>query len=60
MSGAHKLWGMPVLLGVASAFGLAAGLLGDGVWDWVAALALAAPLAVACRHVLKPPASPHR
>jgi hypothetical protein len=59
MSGARKLWGMPVLLGAASAFGLGAGLLGDGVWDWVAAAALALPLAVACRHVLRPPAA-HR
>ncbi|WP_036167857.1 hypothetical protein [Massilia sp. 9096] len=60
MSASRRLWGMPVLLGVLSVFGLGAGLLGDGVWDWVAALALATPLAVACRHVLKPPASPHR
>jgi hypothetical protein len=59
MSGARKLWGMPVLLGVASAFGLAAGLLGDGMWDWIAAGTLALPLAVAARHMRKPARSPH-
>jgi hypothetical protein len=59
MSHARKLWGMPVLLAVVTAFGLGAGLLGDGVWDWIAALALAAPLGVACRHIMKPARSPH-
>jgi hypothetical protein len=59
VSGARRLWGMPVLLGAASVFGLAAGLLGDGVWDWIAAGALALPLAVAGRHMLKPARSPH-
>lgn len=49
----RKLWGMPVLLGLPSTFGLAAGLLGDGVWDWIAALALAAPLLVGARHAVK-------
>ena len=53
MSGARKLWGMPILLGVSSAFGLAAGLLGDGVWDWIAALALGLPLLVGVRHAVK-------
>lgn len=48
----RKLWGMPILLGVLTAFGLAAGLLGDGVWDWIAALALAAPLLVGVWHIL--------
>jgi len=55
MSGVRTLWRMPILLGAASAFGLAAGLLGDGVWDWIAAAALALPLAVAWRHVMKSP-----
>jgi hypothetical protein len=53
MSTGRTLWRMPILLGAATAFGLAVGLLGDGVWDWIAAAALALPLAVACRHVLK-------
>lgn len=47
----RKLWGMPILLGLLTAFGLAAGLLGDGAWDWIAALALAAPLLVGGWHV---------
>jgi len=53
MSAGRKLWRMPIVLGAASAFGLAAGLLGDGVWDWIAAASLALPLAVAWRHVRK-------
>lgn len=57
MSGARNLWGMPVLLGLLSAFGLAAGLLGDGIWDWISALALAVPLGVGGWHALKPRAA---
>lgn len=57
MSGARKLWGMPVLLGLLSAFGLTAGLLGDGIWDWISALALAVPLGVGGWHALKPRAA---
>jgi hypothetical protein len=54
MSGARKLWGMPILLGLFSAFGLGAGLLGYGVWDWISALALAVPVLVGAWHAMKP------
>jgi hypothetical protein len=56
VSGARKLWGMPILLGLVSIFALAAGLLGDGVWDWIAALSLAVPLLAGAWHALKRPA----
>ena len=52
-----KLWGMPILLGLLSAAGLAGALVGEGKWDVVAALALAVPLVVgawcALRRVLR-------
>ena len=40
------LWGMPLLLGALTVFGLVAGLLEDGVWDTIAAGALALPVLV--------------
>jgi hypothetical protein len=48
-----KLWAMPVLLGLLTAAGLAGALVGDGVWDTVAALALAVPVAVGAWHALR-------
>jgi hypothetical protein len=42
----RHLWGMPLLLGAATVFGLVVGLLEDGVWDAVAAAALALPVVV--------------
>jgi hypothetical protein len=45
---------MPVLLGVSSAAGLVAGLLGDGWWDWVAVAGLGAPVLVGAWHIVKP------
>lgn len=53
MSAFRKLWGMPILLGVLSAVGLVAGLLGDGWWDAAAVACLAAPVLVAARHILR-------
>ncbi|WP_426175536.1 hypothetical protein [Massilia sp. TWR1-2-2] len=38
------LWGAPLLLGMLTALGLVAALLGDGMWDTVSALALGAPV----------------
>ena len=38
------LWGAPLLLGMLTAPGLVAALLGDGMWDTVSALALGAPV----------------
>jgi hypothetical protein len=34
----------PLVIGVASAFGLVAALVADDAWDWLAAMALAAPV----------------
>lgn len=48
-----KLWGMPILLGLLSAAGLAGALVGEGIWDDVAALALAAPVVVGAWHALR-------
>jgi hypothetical protein len=56
----HGIWTAPVAIAALSVFGLAAGLLGDGVWDWVAAGALAVPVAVGAWHWSRPPVSPHR
>jgi hypothetical protein len=41
-----SLWGAPIALGVISAVGLVAALLGDGVWDAVSWAALGLPVAV--------------
>jgi hypothetical protein len=48
-----KLWGMPVLLGVLTAGGLVAGLLGDGWWDLAALAGLGLPLLVAVWHIAR-------
>ena len=53
------VWGMPLLLGAVTLSGLVAGLLEDGVWDLIAAVALALPLAVGLWYALRPPRSPH-
>jgi hypothetical protein len=42
-----RLWGAPIVLGVMTAIGLLSALLGDGVWDAVSAVMLAAPVLVA-------------
>lgn len=47
------LWGMPILLGVLTAFGLLAALLGQGIWHWLAWLAIGTPLAVIAYHLRK-------
>ena len=49
----RRLWGMPLLLGAATVFGLVVGLLEDGVWDAVAAAALALPVAVGAWHAFR-------
>lgn len=48
------VWGMPILLGAATLFGLLAALLGAQTWRWAAWLALAWPPAVAVRYWLWP------
>jgi hypothetical protein len=53
MSAFRSLWGMPILLGVLTAIGLVAGLLGDGWWDLVSVVGLGTPVAVATWHIVK-------
>jgi hypothetical protein len=48
------LWGVPILLAILTALGLASALVGDGVWDDVSALALGAPGAVGAWYALRP------
>jgi hypothetical protein len=50
MSGASpflRLWGAPIMLAILTAIGLISALLGDGVWDYVSAVALGVPT-IAC------------
>jgi hypothetical protein len=56
MSGFRSLWGIPILLGVLTALGLAVGLLGDGWWDVAAVICLGIPVAVGAWHMFKPAA----
>ena len=44
-----RLWGWPSLLAVLTIVGLCAALLGDGIWDVVSWVALAALLALPWR-----------
>jgi hypothetical protein len=48
------LWGIPILLAILTALGLASALVGDGVWDDLSALALGAPVAVGAWCALRP------
>ncbi|GGZ04834.1 hypothetical protein ACFFTM_02955 [Pseudoduganella plicata] len=48
-----RLWGAPILLGVLTAIGLVAALLGDGLLDYVSAVALAIPVALGTWHSLR-------
>ncbi|TEA77802.1 hypothetical protein [Allopusillimonas ginsengisoli] len=41
-----KLWGIPIILGVLTCFGLLAALLGVGIWHGMAWAALTVPLLV--------------
>jgi hypothetical protein len=58
----RHVWGMPLLLGASTVFGLVAGLLEDGFWDVVAAAALALPVLVGAWHAFRrtPPVDPAR
>lgn len=39
-----KVWGAPIVLGGLTCFGLLAGLLGAGIWNWLAWITLSVPL----------------
>ncbi len=49
-----QVWGAPIALGVASAVGLIAALLADGVGDILSWCALAAPAGVAIWFTVRP------
>jgi hypothetical protein len=55
---ARQIWGMPLILAVVTTFGLTSALLGDGLWDRLSWVALAAPLIVTGWHFTRRP--PHR
>ncbi|OZI41276.1 hypothetical protein CEK29_15145 [Bordetella genomosp. 5] len=48
------VWGMPILLGILSTFGLLAALLGTGVWHWASWASLTWLLVVMARFWIIP------
>ncbi|WP_181259108.1 hypothetical protein [Pseudoduganella armeniaca] len=48
-----RLWGVPILLGILTTIGLVAALLGDGLLDYVSAIALAIPIGLGAWHSLR-------
>jgi uncharacterized protein YqfA (UPF0365 family) len=45
MNGAFlRLWGAPIVLAVLTIIGLISALVGDGVWDYLSAVALGVPV----------------
>lgn len=52
------VWGVPILLGVLSIFGLLAALLGTGAWHWASWTALTILLGVIVRYGFFPPRQP--
>lgn len=51
---AHQIWAMPILLGVSSAIGLSAALLGDGIWDVLSWISLGVPVLLCLRYLIRP------
>ncbi len=51
---AHRIWAMPILLGVSSAIGLSAALLGDGIWDVLSWISLGVPVLLCLRYLIRP------
>ena len=49
----QRMWGAPVLLAVLTGVGLISALLGDGVWDYVSAVALGVPVVTCAWYGLK-------
>ncbi|HWB14792.1 MAG TPA: PepSY-associated TM helix domain-containing protein [Vicinamibacterales bacterium] len=45
------LWRMPIVLAVTIGVGLVSALLGDGIWDALSWLCLAAPIVIVARHL---------
>ena len=44
-----RLWGAPILFAVLTTIGLISALVGDGVWDYLSAVALGIPV-LACAY----------
>lgn len=42
-----RLWGWPIAIGLTTLFGLIAGLIGDDIWDLLAAATLGLPVLAA-------------
>lgn len=41
-----RVWSIPIAIGIVTAVGLIAALLGDGLWDTLSAVALGIPVAI--------------
>ena len=48
-----RRWGMPLIMTALIIFGLLSALLGTGVWQALARIALAVPLLVLARYVMR-------
>ncbi|WP_170289089.1 hypothetical protein [Massilia sp. YMA4] len=48
-----RLWGMPIVLAILTTIGLVAALLGDGLLDYVSAVALGIPVGLGTWHSLR-------
>lgn len=42
----NRIWAWPLLLAAMTFFGLASGIFGDGIWDWVCWAGLSIPVIV--------------
>jgi hypothetical protein len=51
-----RIFGYPLLLGVATTIGLVSALVGDDAWDVLSWLALGSPVAVICWYLARPAA----
>ena len=44
----------PLLIGIASGYGLVSALIADGLWDWIGSLALFVPVALSAWFLVLP------
>ena len=49
----RQIWSAPVALAIISALGFACAILGNGIWDILGWMALAAPSVVTIWHIAK-------
>lgn len=49
----NRVWKTPIVLGLLTAFGLLAALVGHGFWHWAAWAALALPILAILRSVMR-------